>query len=133
MILKKTIKIQLSHIISKRNENRRCGINVRFSGVTLTNISSTVRALIFFWLNYLTIKFHSAVAHFFMVHLSNHKIPQCCYRRPHPPPYKRPSLGGPFMRGVIVGWVPPSLPPLHKRPLPHNRFEIPLPLCQSHF
>ena len=25
-------------------------------------------------------------------------------------------VGGPFMRGVIVGWVPPSLPPLHKRP-----------------
>ena len=24
------------------------------------------------------------------------------------------------MRGVIVGWVPPSLPPLHKRLPPHN-------------
>ena len=36
LILKKTIKIQLSHIISKKHENRGCGINVRFSGVLLT-------------------------------------------------------------------------------------------------
>ena len=31
------------------------------------------------------------------------------------------------MRGVIVGWVPPSLPPLHKRPPPDNRIEMPFP------
>ena len=28
-----------------------------------------------------------------------------------PPPYNLTSLGGHFMRGVIVGWVPPHLPP----------------------
>ena len=33
---------------------------------------------------------------------------------PPPPPYNLTSLGGHFMRGVIVGWVPHPLPPLIK-------------------
>ena len=39
---------------------------------------------------------------------------------PHPP-YKTTSLGGPFMRGVAVGWVPPLTPPLNKRPPPKRK------------
>ena len=34
-IVKKTINIQLSHIVSNKHEHRGCGINVRFSGVFL--------------------------------------------------------------------------------------------------
>ena len=50
------------------------------------------------------------------------------------PPYNLTSLGGFLMRGVIVGWVPTPYPPPNKMtPPPHNRFEMPLPLCQSHF
>ena len=54
----------------------------------------------------------------------------------NPPPTPPPIIWlrwGVSYEGVNRRLGPTPYPPLIKWPPPHNRFEIPLPLCQSHF